>query len=169
MGCKKFIDCEKSKEPSISPYDKIKDLSAKDFKLITGVTPEIFHKMLEVLRKKYAEEHAQGGRPGLPVEIRLTLALEYWREYRSFRHMAVSHQIKKSAINNAVLWVEDVLSASDEFMLQDLKERFKPNEENESEITVILIDVEEQPRERPKYDQKESYSGKKNNTQTSTK
>ena len=75
--------------------------------------------------------------------------------------MAVSHQISKSVINGAVLWVEDMLSASEEFTLQDLKERFKPKEDDESEITVILIDVEEQPIERPKYNQKASYSGKK--------
>ena len=59
-----------------------------------------------------------------------------------------------------MLWVEDTLSESDEFRLKDLKERFKPGEENE--IKVIMIDVEEQPIERPKVNQKESYSGKKN-------
>jgi len=66
-----------------------------------------------------------------------------------------------------VLWVEDVLSESDEFKLKDLKERFKPSAENE--IEVILIDVEEQPIERPKYNQKESYSGKKKNIQRNIK
>jgi hypothetical protein len=140
-------------------YEKISCLDAKEFKLITGVTREVFNKMLEVLRKKYTEEHARGGRPGLSVEIRLVLALEYWREYRSFRHMAVSHQIKKSTVNEVVLWVENVLSESDEFKLEDIKNRFRPGEENE--IAVVLIDVEEQPIEMPKYEQKKSYSGKK--------
>jgi len=58
------------------------------------------------------EEHARGGQPGLPVELRLTLALKYWREYRSFRHMANDHQVAKTIISKAVLWVEDVLSES---------------------------------------------------------
>jgi hypothetical protein len=75
--------------------------------------------------------------------------------------MAVSHQITKSTVNEAVLWVENVLSESEEFKLQNIKERFKPNENNESEIAVVLIDVEEQPIERPKYEQEKSYSGKK--------
>jgi hypothetical protein len=145
----------------VTAYENLEDLNEKEFKLITGVTRGVFHKMLDVLRKKYAAEHARGGRPGLPVEIRLTLALEYWREYRSFRHMAVSHQIKKSTVNEAVLWVENVLSESEEFKLQNIRERFKSNEENEGEIAVVLIDVEEQPIERPKYDQEKSYSGKK--------
>ena len=147
----------------MNAYEKIEKLKDSEFKLITGVTREVFNAMLEVIRNKHKEEHLQGGQPGLPVELRLTLALEYWREYRSFRHMANDHQIPKSTINEVVLWVENVLSESDEFKLKDLKERFKPS--SESTIEVILIDVEEQPIERPKYNQKESYSGKKNNTQ----
>ena len=142
-------------------------MNDKDFKLITGVTREVFHKMQEVLRRKYAEEHLQGGQPGISVELRLTLALEYWREYRSFRHMANDHQISKSAINDAVIWVENVLIESDEFKLKDLKERFKLGEE--SEIKIVLIDVEEQPIERPKYKQEDSYSGKKNDIQRNIK
>lgn len=123
--------------------------------------------MLEELRLQYIEDHAQGGQPGLPVEMRLTLALEYWREYRSFRHMANDHQIPKSIINKAVLWVEDVLSESDGFKLKDLRERFKPGEGEA--IKIVVIDVEEQPIERPKHNQEVSYSGKKNATQRNIK
>ena len=151
----------------INAYEKIKKLEDKDFKLITGVTKKVFHKMMEVLKRKYAEEHAQGGKPGLPVELKLTLALEYWREYRSFRHMANDHQISKTAINDAVIWVENVLVESDDFKLKNIKERFKAKDG--IEIGVVLIDVEDQPIERPKYNQKDSYSGKKNSTQPNTK
>ena len=148
-------------------YEKIEKLKEKEFKLITGVTREVFNSMLGVLRKRYTEEHAHGGRTGLSVEIRLTLALEYWREYRTFRHMAVSHQIDKDVINRAVIWVESVLSESEEYKLVELKERFKPGEE--SCISVIIVDVEEQPIERPMTNQEESYSGKKNGTRRNTK
>jgi len=154
----------------MNAYEKLKRLNGDDFKLITGVTREVFQEMLDVLRRKYAEEHSQGGQPGVSVELRLTLALEYWREYRSFRHMANDHQLAKSMINRAVLWVENILSESPEFKLKDLQERFKPDRENESSIEVVLIaDVEEQPIERPKHNQKESYSGKKNGTQRNIK
>ena len=104
----------------MNAYEKIWMLDEKEFKLITGVTKEVFTKAPEVLKLKYAQEHTQGGRPGLPVELRLALALEYWREYRTFRHMANGHQIGKSKVNKAVLWVENVLSGSDEFKLKDL-------------------------------------------------
>ena len=153
----------------MNAYEKVWMLDEKEFKLITGVTKEVFTRALEVLKLKYAQGHTQGGRPGLPVELRLTLALEYWREYRTFRHMANDHQIGKSKINKAVLWVENVLSTSDEFKLKDLKERFKQREGNEVEIKNVLIDVEEQPVERPKYNQRDSYSGKKNGIQRNTR
>jgi hypothetical protein len=151
----------------MNAYEKLEKLADKEFKLITGVTREVFKRMQAVLKRKYAEEHAQGGQPGLPVELRLTLALEYWREYRSYRHMANDHQIAKSIINKAVLWVETVLSESAEFKLKELQERFKPSEEEP--IKIVLIDVEEQPIERPKYRQEGSYSGKKNATQRNIK
>jgi len=144
----------------MTAYEKLEKLNEKEFKLITGVTRIVFNRMVEVLRRKYEEEHRQGGQPGLAIEMRLTLALEYWREYRSFRHMANDHQIKRSVINRAVIWVEDVLSESEEFKIKELKERFKPGEENS--IEVIIVDVEEQPIERPMHDQKQAYSGKKN-------
>ena len=151
----------------MNAYEKVEKLAEKEFKRITGVTREVFEKMLVELRRKYAEDHTQGGQSGMPVELRLTLALEYWREYRTYEHMANDHQIKKSVINRAVMWVEDVLSESEEFKIKELKERFKPGEE--SSISVIIVDVEEQPIERPFENQEASYSGKKNGTQQNTK
>ena len=79
------------KETKMNAYEKIEKLEDGEFKLITGVTRKVFCEMAEVLKRKYGEEHSRGGRPGLPAELRLTLALEYWREYRSFRHMANDH------------------------------------------------------------------------------
>ena len=151
----------------MNAWEKIEKLDDKKFKLITGVTREVFEKMLKVLKIEYQKLRSKGGSAGLSPELRLTLALEYWREYRSIRHMENDHQINKTKINNAIIWVEDVLSNSDEFKLKELKERFKPSEDEA--IEVILVDVTEQPIERPKHNQKASYSGKKNNIQPNTK
>ena len=157
----------------MNAYEKIEKLSEKEFKLITGVTREVFWEMLGVLIRRYEDEHAAGGQAGMAVELRLTLALEYWREYRTFRHMANDHQISKTEINRAVMWVEEVLSKSEEFKLCDIKERFatktEEEEDSEEDAEIILIDVEEQPIERPKYEQEKSYSGKKNSTRRNTK
>jgi hypothetical protein len=145
-------------------YEKIKNIAdEKEFKLIPGVKREVFEAMLELLREEYARDHSGGGQPGLPVELRLTLALEYWREYRSQRHMAHAHGICKSSINNAILWVEYRLSGREEFQLGDIKERFKPAEDD-SLLGIVLVDAEEQPIERPVENQEDSYSGKKRHT-----
>jgi hypothetical protein len=151
----------------MNAYEKIEKLNDKDFKLITGVTREIFEKMLSVLKKQYSKDHNVCGAPGKPVELRLTIALEYWREYRSIRHMANDHQIPKSTINEMILWVENRLIEVEEFRLKELKERFKPGEE--SDVKIIIVDVEEQPIERPVAEQEKSYSGKKNDTRRNTK
>lgn len=148
-------------------YEKIEKLGDAEFKLITGVTRKVFGEMLEVLKRKYEKEHIQGGQPGQTVELRLTLALEYWREYRSFRHMANDHQIGNSTINEMVMWVENTLSDSEEYKIQDINERFR--NKGESDISIIVVDVEEQPIERPKYNQEEAYSGKKNGTRRNTR
>ena len=151
----------------MNAYEKLEKIECeKEFKLITGVTREVFEKMLSVLREEYAKDHAGGGARGQSVEMRLTIALEYWREYRSQRHMAHAHQIPKSTINDMILWVEYRLMEREEFKLCDLKERFKPGE---SDIVAVVVDVEEQPIERPKVEQEESYSGKKNSTRRNTK
>ena len=148
----------------MNAYEKIEKLNEKEFKLITGVTREVFWDALGVLIRKYEDEHVEGGQPGMAVELRLTLALEYWREYRTFRHMANDHQISKTEINRAVMWVENTLGESEEFQLADIKSRFgeKKEEESDSEEEILLVDVTEQPVERPKYEQERAYSGKKN-------
>jgi len=60
----------------MNAYEKIEKLEEKEFKLITGVTREVFEKMLEELKNQYARDHIGGGAPGIAVELRLTLALE---------------------------------------------------------------------------------------------
>ena len=81
--------------------------------------------------------------------------------------MGRSHGYGKSTINQTILWVEHRLSAREEFQLADIKERFKPEEANK--IKILLVDVEEQPIERPTENQKDSYSGKKKNTRQNTR
>ena len=56
----------------MNAYEKIWKLEEQEFKLITGITKEVFTKSQEVLQLKYAQEHAQGGRAGLPVESKTT-------------------------------------------------------------------------------------------------
>ena len=153
----------------MTKYEKLQKADEATFKLITGVQREIFEKMLKRLYEDYDKTHAKGGRKGVSVELRLTIALEYWREYRGMRHMAFDYEMPVSTLCDCITWVEDVLSESEEFKLPELKGRFVRNEESELEIPIVIVDVEEQPIERPTENQKDSYSGKKNGIRQSTK
>jgi hypothetical protein len=149
----------------MNKFEKL--MSLKDgelFKLLTGVTKEVFLQMYEILKDKYICVHTtKGGNPnGIPVGLKLVIALEYWREYRSMRHMAFDYEIPVSTLCDSILWVEDILSNSPKFQITDLKEKFKKREDLDNPIRVVLIDVEEQPIERPTVNQENFYSGKKN-------
>jgi len=69
-----------------------------------------FDKMYSILLDAYVELHRQGGSPPkLSVLDKLVITLGYWREYRSYRNIAFDYGVKKSAIGNSVIWVEDTL------------------------------------------------------------
>jgi hypothetical protein len=134
------------------------------FQLLTGVTKDVFCKMLNTLTNEYNTIHQTiGGNPhGTPIGLKLVIALEYWREYRTMRHMAFDYEMPVSTLCNCITWVEDILTKTEIFKIPELKEKFKRREESGNPIRVVLIDVEEQPIERPQENQQNHYSGKKN-------
>lgn len=90
---------------------------------------------------------SKGGRkPTLTVEEMLTAALEYWREYRTYAHMAVSYGIDESNIYRTIKWVENTVIKDGEFSLAVKKKLIERNTEYEE----ILADATESPVERPK-------------------
>ena len=152
----------------MNKYEKLMILKDNDlFRLLTGVTREVFNQMLDVLIAEYNKIHkTRGGNPkGTPVGLKLVIALEYWREYRAMRQMAFDYNMPVSTLCECILWVEDILSQTSKFQIQELKEKFKHRESEGAPIRVVLIDVEEQPIERPTENQEKHYSGKKNDIQ----
>ncbi len=78
-------------------YEKISEYSNTKFRRITGVKRTTFDKMVEILRKGYAEKHRRRGRtPKLSIEDLLLATLEYLREYRTYAHIAASYGIAES-------------------------------------------------------------------------
>ena len=68
-------------------YEKIAEYSNTKFRRITGVKRATFDKMVEILRKGYAEKHRRRWRkPKLSIEDLLLATLEYLREYRTYAH-----------------------------------------------------------------------------------
>ena len=68
-------------------YETIAEYSNTKFRRITGVKRATFDRMVEILRKGYAEKHRRRGRkPKLSIEDMLLATLEYLREYRTYAH-----------------------------------------------------------------------------------
>ena len=126
---------------------RLNELDKQQYKQIFGITSTVFQQMHEELVRAYETLHARGGKPPkLSVLDKLVIALMYWREYRTYRHIAWDYGVSKSAIGNAVIWVEDTLIKSGLFAL--LSKRFM--QKSNSDVEVVLIDVTEQAIERPK-------------------
>ena len=103
--------------------------------------------MVEILRKGYAEKHRRRGRtPKLSIENLLLAALEYWREYRTYAHIAASYAIAESNIYRGIKWVEETLIRDGNFSLPGRRAPLKSN----ATYGVVVVDATESPIERPK-------------------
>ena len=70
-------------------YNVLLDYNDVKFRRITGISRSTFAKMLQVLCAAYNAKHRRRGRiPKLSIEEMLLAALEYWREYRTYAHIA---------------------------------------------------------------------------------
>ena len=128
-------------------YKTISEYSNTQFRRITGVKRATFEKMVEILRKGYAEKHRRRGRtPKLSIEDLLLATLEYLREYRTYAHIAASYGIAESNIYRGIKWVEDTLIRDGTFSLPGRKAPLK----SDMKYEVILVDETESPIEHPK-------------------
>lgn len=128
-------------------FDKLKMLSGKQFRRVTGVKRPTFDKMVKIVTEADRIKKRRGGRPNdLSVEDRLLMTLEYLREYRTYLHIATSYGLSESNAYQNIRWVEEVLVKCKEFGLPGKKAL----QEGDMEFEVILIDATETPIERPK-------------------
>jgi len=127
-------------------YDTLKELNCEDFRRLTGVKPKTYGAMLVELRLAEEKKHDQGGvEAKLGLEDRLLMALEYWREYRTYFHVGHSYGVSESSCWKTIRWIEDVLIKSKHFRLPGKKALLK----SEVEFSVVLVDATETPCERP--------------------
>ena len=128
-------------------YAELKQLPPQQFRRLTGVKPETFSEMVNILVAVQRSRYRKAGRRGgLSIEDKLIMALEYLREYRTYFHLGRSYGLSESACYRACRWVEDVLIKSGTFSLPGKKALLK----SDMEYEVILIDASETPIERPK-------------------
>jgi len=138
-------------------YEEIKDWKEQDFKRLTGVKHETFGKMLAVLEK----ELPNFGRPSkLSRADQLLMTLMYWREYRTQFHISGSYGISEATVCRTINKVEDALVRSGEFHLPG-KKVLQPSD---TMIEFVLVDVSEQPIERPKKNKNGTTAAKRSAT-----
>ena len=138
-------------------YETIKHLKDTDFKRLTGVQRETFDLMLKVVEKSLRDF----GRPTkLSRADQLLLTLMYWREYRTEFHIAQSYGISEATVCRTIRKVEDALVRSKKFRLPG-KKALQPSE---TLFEIVLVDVSEQPVERPKKARKSTTAVKRSDT-----
>ena len=124
-------------------YETIKQLKDSDFKRLTGVQRKTFDLMLKVIEKGLRDF----GRPTkLSRADQLLMVLMYWREYRTEFHIAQSYGVSEATVCRTIHKIEDVLVRSKKFRLPGKKTL----QTSDTVFEVVLVDVSEQPVERPK-------------------
>ena len=135
-------------------YETIEQLKDAEFKRLTGVQREIFAEMLKVVEKGLPDF---GRPPKLSRADQLLMTLMYWREYRTEFHIAQSYGVSEATVCRTIRKVEDVLVRSKKFRLPG-KKALQPSD---TVFEVILVDVSEQPVERPKKARKGTIAAKR--------
>lgn len=114
--------------------------------------------MVEVFAASIAKTASAGRPPALCPASQVMIALEYWREYRSYFHIATDWGVSESTVCRYIHRVENALIQSNRFHLPGKKRLFKGFG---TPPKTAIMDVTEMPIERPKRRQKHFYSGKK--------
>ena len=124
-------------------YETIEQLKDTDFKRLTGVQRKTFDLMLKVVEKGLRDF----GRPTkLSRADQLLMTLMYWREYRTEFHIAQSYGVSEATVCRTIQKVENALVRSGKFRLPGKKVL----QASDTVFEVVLVDVSEQPIERPK-------------------
>ncbi|MCY7276349.1 MAG: IS5 family transposase [Phormidesmis sp. CAN_BIN44] len=138
-------------------YTIAQTLSSEHFKRRFGIHQATFKRIVKALKPQWRPTPKPGAKPKLELEDRVLVALEYWREYRTYFHIGSSWGISESSVCRIVHWVEAHLMRSGRFRLPGKKHLVQ----GFGRPTVVVIDVTETPIERPQHRQRLFYSGKK--------
>lgn len=138
-------------------YNKIKN-SPKNFQQLFGLTPEQFNEISSKAKKVFekiiiAKYKRQGRFHKLSFEDMLLLLLLYYRTYMTQRFVAILFNIDVSRVCRIIKMLEPIL-------LSVVKIK-KTKHLSKEEVDTLIVDATEQQIERPKYNQKPYYSGKK--------
>jgi hypothetical protein len=129
-------------------YIKALKLAPPEFKRMYGVTVETFWEMVKAVRD--GKLGSRGSHASLPIPDHILLTLQYWREYRTYFHIAQDWGMNESTAQRTVKRIEDILIKSGKFGLPSRRKLWKDT----AEIEVIAIDVAKTKIERQKKNRK---------------
>lgn len=138
-------------------YNKIKK-SPQIFSRLFGISvsdfEEISQKVAPAWKKIVESKYKRPGRNyKMPLEERILMLLLYYRSYVTQAFLGYVFDIDDSRVCRIIRICEPILAR-----IMDISKIKKISQE---EIETLIIDTTEQPIERPQYDQKPYYSGKK--------
>lgn len=129
------------------------------FKRHSGVSKDVFLEMVRVMQERERKKNRSGRPPAFGIEDQLLIALEYWREYRTYFHIANSWQTQESTVSRIVRRVEDALIADNKFHLIGKKALLEENA-----FEVVVVDATEVAIERPKKNSENVTVARRKNT-----
>jgi len=142
----------------MSLYERYQMKQPAEFTRLVGVNYGAFQIILEKLNLQIARFKAEkpirrrGRKSSLSIEDQLLLTLIYLRQYHTFLQLGEMFSISESYAQKRYEFISGQL----------LKVLAVPNQKTlEKEALTVLMDVTEQPIERPVKQQKQYYSGKK--------
>ena len=90
------------------------------------------------------------------MENQVLITLQYWREYRTYYHLAQDWKISESTVSRIIKKVENILVKSRKFSLPGKKKLLNSSLDSD----LVIIDVMSSKIEIPQKHQKRFYSGK---------
>lgn len=133
--------------------------NAEDFKRDVGISHDNFIQIIKLV-KEYLEFYftkypnkAKGVKPSIDIEDRVLLTLYYLRHYGTFQNLGDNFGLSESYANKLYHRTLDILVE----VLHVEGHKALMNKD----IDTIVVDISEQPIERPLKGQKKYYSGKK--------
>ena len=140
-------------------YEEAKLQNADDFKRDTGVSLETFISVIQLVKDYYEDlfdknpSKSKGVKPSISIENKILLTLYYIRHYPTFKNLGDNFSISESYANKIYHIILNIL----------VQVLHVPSNKSllDGDLDTIVIDVSEQPIERPVKKQKKYYSGKK--------
>jgi len=104
-----------------SQISNAKNLAPKEFKRLSGVYPETFAKMVEIVKEHQKNKKVSGRPSKLSLENQILMTLEYLREYRTYFHIGKTWGIYESTAFRIIQKTENILIKSGVFKLPGKK------------------------------------------------